>query len=187
MGKKIAILGIALLLTGAFTLAAQEPILEEHPGYVPLDELALMPRDTLSLEINLTGPLLALVAGATRQEDPEFSDMVAGLLAIRVHVGPIADGVGRRVDRAREWLDDNGWQAIVRMRDGRDQTYIYLKQDGKDFVGLTLVAAGEDDEAVLVNVVGRVDPQRLGALAGRFDIPGLDEIPVEDPSSEETP
>ncbi|MEM7480985.1 MAG: DUF4252 domain-containing protein [Acidobacteriota bacterium] len=156
---------------------AETSALESHPGYVPLGELALLPEDSLSVEVDLSGPLLRLIAGATRSEDQDFSSLISGLLSIRVQVGSVAAGDAKRVDRraaaAARWLDDHGWHPTVRMRDGNGRNYIYLKEQDGDLVGLTVVAFEHDQEAVLVNIVGRIDPEGLGELAGRFDLPGL--------------
>ncbi len=63
------IVAAALLVAAlAATVAAQES-LEAHPGFLPLDELDILSRENLKLEINLHGPLLKLVAAATRDDE----------------------------------------------------------------------------------------------------------------------
>src|SRR5205823_13773578 len=80
---------------------AQKP--ESQPGYVPIEELGLFPRDKLEVEINIEGPLLRMIAAGTKEEDPGFAAVMAGLKSIRVQVFPVkgidTGAVKTRIDR----------------------------------------------------------------------------------------
>jgi hypothetical protein len=168
---------LALLLAAPLARAAQAP----DAGALPFQDLDLFPRDKLSVEINLEGPLLRMVAEATRADDPEFAKLIAGLKAIHVQVFPLKETGGAatlrpKIDRAVRLLEDRGWQSTVRVRDKDEETYIYIKQAGNQIVGLTILALGSDQEAALINIVGTLDPAEIGRLGRNLDIPQLQKI-----------
>jgi len=156
--------------------------LEDQPGYLPLEKLDLFPRDKLSVEVNLEGAILRMVAEATRGDDPEFASVMAGLKAIYVRVFPLsgadAGAVKTKIDRAVRMLEDRGWHSTVKVREGGEETYIYLKEADGKIAGLTLLSLEPGDEAVAINIVGRIDPAQLGRLGRHFDIPQLEKVPA---------
>jgi len=168
-----------------FCLAAagwgQKP--ESQPGYVPIEELGLFPRDKLEVEINIGAPILRMIAAGARKDDPGFAAVMDGLKSIQVQVFPVkgADtgAVKTRIERAVHWLESHGWQPTVRMREQGQETYIYLKQTGDRIEGLTLLSLDPKDEAVVINIVGRVDPAQIGELGQRLNVPQLKKIPTK--------
>ena len=100
MRKPTIVLTLLLALAAA---AGHAQKLESQPGYVPIEKLDLFPPDKVSVEINLEGPLLHMVAAATK-DDPAFSSVMAGLKSIKLQVFPLKgeDAGGRQgQDRAR--------------------------------------------------------------------------------------
>lgn len=176
---KPILLVLALLLSAPAAFAAPQPA---PPGSVPFDELGLFPREKLSVEINLGGPLLRLVAAATRREDPQFSALITSLREIRVQVFPLASAdesaVRTRIGRATRWLEDHGWAATVKVREKDEETFIYMKEADGKVEGLTLLSLQPGVEAVLINIVGRLDPDQLGRLGEGLDIPHLQKVPT---------
>lgn len=178
--RKPILFTIALLFLAAASGSAQK--LEDQPGYLPLEQLDLFPREQLTVEVNLEGALLRLVAEATKREDPGFSSMIASLKAIKVRVFPLAGvdagSVKARIGHAVRWLEDRGWESTVKVREHEEETYIYLKEiDGK-IAGLTVLSMKPGDEAVVINIVGRIDPAQLGRLVQKFDLPELEKKPA---------
>jgi len=159
---------------------AQKP--ESQPGYVPIEELGLFPRDKLEVEINIGPPLLRMIAAGTKQDDPGFSAVMEGLKSIQVQVFPVkgADtaALKARIDRAVHWLEGHGWQSTAKVRDQGEETYIYLKQAGDRIEGLTLLSLDPKDEAVVINIVGRIDPAELGRLGQSLHVPQLKNVPT---------
>jgi hypothetical protein len=177
--RKPLVLIVTLLFLAAAAGRAQK--LESLPGYVPIEELNLFPPDDLSVEVNLNGPLLHLVAAAAK-DDPGFSSVMAGLKSIKVQVYPLkgvdAAAVKVRIGRAVHWLEDHGWKSSVRVREKGDETYIYLKQTGDRIEGLTLLSLSAGDEAVIINIVGKIDPAELGRLGQGLHVPQLQKTPA---------
>jgi hypothetical protein len=179
--RALRILPILLLCA----VAAQAQKRADPPGMLPLGELGIFPKDKLTVDIDLHGPLLRLIAGATAGDDPDFAAMISGLQAIRLQVFPLAGAdraaVKGKVERAVRWLEDQGWASTVRVRDGDSEVYIYLKESGGKIVGLTVLALEPGHEAALINIVGRIDPAQLGRLGQRLDLPHLQRIPAKKP------
>ena len=91
VGRLAAACLAAAVLAAAATAAGQEQkTLRQHPGYFPVEDLDLLEREALSIEINLHGAMLRLVAAATRKAEPEFSNLIADPEAVRVRIAPLA-------------------------------------------------------------------------------------------------
>ena len=178
--RKLIILTIALLFLAASSGLAQR--LEDQPAYLSLKEMDLFPRDKLSVEVNLDGALLRMIAEATKLEDPEFSAVMSGLKSIQVQVLPLAGAdegaVKSKIGRAVRWLEDHGWHSTVRVREQNQETYIYMKETDGNIAGLTLLSVEPGDEAVAINIVGRIDPAQIGRLGRTLDIPELEKVPA---------
>lgn len=178
------------LVTVTLLGALSEPVqaqLEEQPGYFPIDQFELLSPEALSLEINLNGALLELVASALDSEDPEFSELVRGLEGIRVRVAEAGDldlaALRSEFSRAAGWLEENGWDTLVRLREDDEELYVYTRLLDGDMVGMTLLVLEPVEQVVVVNVVGTLDLALLASLADSLDIPQLD---VAGLGSEET-
>jgi hypothetical protein len=180
-----------LLLLAALAASAQK--LTDEPGYVPFAELGLFPRENLSVEINLGGGLIKLVAAATKKDDPELSSLLGGLKNIQLQVLPLDEkepgALKAKVDRAVRWLEGKGWTAVVKVREGSEETFIYLKQTGDQIVGLTVLSFSPGDEAALINIVGRIDPEQLSRIGEGLDLEPLKGFkpPKKPPAPKRTP
>ena len=173
---------LLLFLSGAAGWAQK---LSDQPGYVSIEELGIFPREDLSVEINLDGAILRMVAEATRGDDPAFAQVMSSLKSIQVRVFPLAgakeDVVRGKVDRAVRWLEDRGWSSMVRVRERGSESYIYLKKSGEQIVGLTILAIEAGDEAAMINIVGRIDPAEIGRLGQSLNIPQLEKATAKKP------
>ncbi|HEV8582682.1 MAG TPA: DUF4252 domain-containing protein [Thermoanaerobaculia bacterium] len=177
--RKTLIIGVALL--GLTAAAGWTQNLADQPGYVPIEKLELFPRDKLSVEINIEGALLSLIAAASKVEDPEFASLIGGLKSIKVQAVPLKDvdaaTVRGKIGQAVRWLEDRGWKSTLRAREEGEETYIYLKETDGKISGLTLLALDPTDEAVVINIVGHIDPAQIGRLSqsvGRLAHPDKD-------------
>lgn len=152
---------------------------------LPAEVLELFPRDRLAVEVNLEGPLLRLVAAATREEDPEFAELVSGLQAIRVRIAHLeasdAEGARNKLRGAADLLERRAWQPVVRITDEGDDVYIYLAERDGEIAGLTVLFLDAPEQAGYVEIIGRIDPQQLGKIGSHFDLPQLEKIPLGPP------
>jgi hypothetical protein len=172
--SSILLLLIALVAT---TLHAQT--LEEHPGYFPLDELQFLSPEDLSVEVNLRGAMLRLIAKVAWDEDPEFARIMNDLEAIRVQIAPVdrlqAEDIRKGLDTGVAMLENLGWYRMVLTRDEDEEVHIYGRELDGSLQGLTVLAM-EDEEVIVLNLVGRIDPDQLGRLMTGLDLP---EVTVE--------
>ncbi len=180
---------ISLLLTQDAVASSASEKLTEHPGYFAFDELESLMSDSTSIEINLHGPLLRLVAAATRRDDPEFSEVIANLEAVRVRIAPVEDldlpKIRAGLERASGWLEENHWQTIFRSRDTNEDISIYLREAAGEISGIAVLAIDMDGEAALINVVGRMNIDQIGRLGQALDLPQLSQ--PQEPEAKKDP
>lgn len=157
--------------------------LSELPGYFPTELLELVPADAVSVEVNLQGAMLKMIGAFAGDAEPEFASLVAALDAIRVRSGEFdpadAAEISRRLAAGQSWLSDNGWLAMVRVRDGDEEVYVYSREEQGDLVGFTILAL-EGGEATAVNLIGRIDPQQLQRLISGLDLGVLEDVELGD-------
>jgi hypothetical protein len=76
-----------------------------------------------------------------------------------------------RIAGAVHWLEAKGWQSTMRVRDQGQESYLYIKEANGKVEGLTLLTFDPKDEAVVINIVGRIDPAQLGSVAEGLHLP----------------
>jgi Domain of unknown function (DUF4252) len=76
------------------------------------------------------------------------------------------------VEAIRAQLAGPGWQRIVTSRSKRtgENDEIYVLKQGDKINGIAILVA-EAKELSVVNIVGAIDPEKLGELGGHFGIP----------------
>lgn len=169
-------LGLAVLPVAA---AAQPPTDSPPVGYFPIDELAILDPEVVSVDINLTGAMLRLVGAAVFEEEPELSGLVNQLESLRVLIAPAEDvdlerltrGIGQGVAH----LEALGWQRVVKVREEGEQVHIYVKEVGGEIGGLTILAVDASDEVVLVNLAGVIDVEQIGKIGRAFDVGSVED------------
>lgn len=169
---------IAVVLLGALAVAAQED-LSRDPGFVDFSHLGPFTEEDLVIHISVKDPLLKLVAEGTRESEPELAALMAQLKLIEVYVYEVEEAqratIRELLGTTARQLDAKGWEPAITIHMRRDRGYVYLKlADGKP-IGLAAMYLDEDDEAVFVNIVGLIDPAKVGRLAARFDLDLLGE------------
>ena len=148
------------------------------PGYVNLERMGglsdLFDEDP-TIEVNVEGALMKLVAEASRFEDPELADLLLKLKGVyvrayeldRQHFDAIRDRAG---DIGDELIDD-GWSRVVRVRDRDEHVQMLVNYTGDVVSGMVVMTIEEDsDEAVFVNIVGEIDPAQIGRIGRKFRI-----------------
>jgi hypothetical protein len=179
-------LGVVLLLAGGLLLAAPsravaQDRLEDDPGYVDFSLIEGWFGTEATIEVNIRGALLRLVAGASEHEDPELASMLRRLKAIQVRGFSLRrssyrDAEDHMSDMA-DRLEARGWDTVVRVREPDERVDMYIKTRGDAIAGLmVLVVDAADDESVFINIVGEIDPEEIGRIGRTFDIGPLDRM-----------
>ena len=135
---------LALLLFAAVigpTSASASPPLKEQPGYIEFSSLGLFddPEPEANVEIYLKEPLLDLVAAATRSEDAELANMLAGLNLIRVQVYEDLGMSHERIAAQFSALTLPDWERVVQVREPDQRVQFYVRTEDETIVGLLVL------------------------------------------------
>jgi hypothetical protein len=133
------------------------------------------------VEVNVKGNLLSMVARLTQKAEPQVADVLKGLQAIRVNVIGLndenRDEMEKRIKAIRTDLDGKAWEKIVSVQKANEDVGIYLKTRGDEAVeGLVITVLQGNREAVLINVVGNIQLDKLGAIGERLNLEPLKKI-----------
>lgn len=130
--------------------------------------------------VDLKGALLTIAAQIAKHEDPEAAEILSGLKQVRVNVVDLkkndAASLTKSINSGRKSLEDSGWSKIVSVQENTkgDDVAIHVKTKGEESIeGLCITVIGSDKQAVFVNLVGDVKPDKLAKLGAALDIPGL--------------
>ena len=168
-------LGAAILLAlpqlGAF--ACNSPA-----GYVDFGKLPDSAAGSQLVEVNVGSNLIAMVTRLVQKSEPEVADLLKGLQSIRVNVIGLDDAnrseIQDRIRAIRNQLDTQGWERVVSAQEKKQDVGVYLKTRGQDTVeGLVVTVVDGRKQAVLINIVGDIKPEKLGTLGDRFNIDPL--------------
>ena len=124
--------------------------------------------------------MLGFVAALSESEEPEASELLRSLEAVRVFVYEMDDAANavEHIQDVAADLKGNNWVPIVVARDEGELVNVFVRMTGEVIEGLTVMAAGDDDEAVFINIVGELDPTDLSKVTNKFDI-DLGDIDVD--------
>ncbi len=174
--SKPILLSVLLLLL-VLPSAAQR--IEESPGYFDLSALEGFEDQETTLEVNVKGALLRMVAEAARLEDDSLAEMLLKLRAIQVRGYTLDDrAVSALIDRlgpvARRLAAD-GWERVVRVREEDEFVEMLVRDISGDHVeGMIVFVVNEgENETILVNIVGKIDPADIGRIGRRLRIRAL--------------
>ena len=161
MKKWIAVFLAAFISMSA---SAQESDMKSMPGYVDfgvLDSVYGEPR----VRISIGGTLLKFMA-AVSKEDPEAAMLMRNLQGVRINVYSTSgqmDAALEQIDRVKELLSKAAWEPIVQVKESDEEVQIFILADETGMQGLTVMSV-DADEAVFINILGEIDPGKLGVV-----------------------
>lgn len=181
MMKRLILSGL-MLCVFAGTAYAQDAV-ETDPGYVDLQTIEEWFGAEPTLEVNIRGALLELVAEASRYEDPDLYDLLNKLKAIQVRGFRLDysdfDTVERRTADLAGRLQSEGWDTIVRVREDDERVDMYVRVHEGAIAGMmVMVVEPGSDDTVFLNIVGEINPEQIGRIGRTFDIDPLDDTVV---------
>lgn len=171
----------ALVLFVAGGVAAQS--VTSHPGYFPIEEMGLLAKGDLEVDIDLQGAMLQVAAGALEGEDvgddANLAELVANLERVRVQVGSPSGAdsstITHSIEDAKARLESMNWDRILSVEEDEEQVYVYAIEGDGNILGITVLVIDGAEEIVVVNIVGNIDPRVLGRLISTMDkIPNLE-------------
>lgn len=168
-----------LLVSGLSGVARAQNQLRNDPGFVDFAEIDRWFDSEARIEVNIHGALLRLVAEASRNEDPDFANVLNRLKGIYVRgytLPPSQYGkIERNASELGKRLEARGWETVARVREEGDRVDMYINVQDDAIAGLVVmaIASGEDD-TIFINIVGDIDPEEIGRIGSRFNIDDLD-------------
>lgn len=168
--------GRAMLFGGLMLLAASANAQEAFSfADIPIDKEP-------TIEVDLGPEMLQMLGEASKGETGESEFSLDGITHVRFRMYEEIDDdmqdVLRFVDSTAARLQSDGWQAVVRIRDGSDLIRVYMKPGtGGKLAGVAFMMTSGDGsdgggEAMFINVAGAFQPAQLGQLAALNGVAG---------------
>jgi hypothetical protein len=161
------------------------------PGYADLQSPGVWDTDRqFSLSL---GPTVMRFAARHIEDDPETEALLRSLEGVRISIYEI-DGdsarVANRMDLMQSDLSEHGWEPVMIVREGNERTHMMIQQTGGQVHGLTLLTSDGDSEAVVINLIGDIQPEMFSDVMIALDVDegGAQDVVVENsPSAPEKP
>lgn len=163
-------------LTTSVVLAGPET---KSPGAIDLTGLsASASKKGQFVEVRLTPALIQLAARLAADSEPDVARLIAKLQSVHVNVVSLADDnrdkVSDQIVGIRTKLDEDGWERVVTVRDNGADIAVHCRTRGTEAVeGLVVSIMDGGKEAILVNVVGDIQPEELSRIGARLGIDPL--------------
>jgi hypothetical protein len=155
-----------------------------------------------STDVALDGSMLQLAAQALADEKDadtaKIKDLVSKLKGVYVKTFEFKEANqynASDLEPIRAQLRDSNWSKVVDVHESAsgETTEVYLMKEGESLIGLAVLVA-EPKELTVVNIVGPIELDKLGGLAGfaggklNIDgIPGLKARPKKKPTAKAAP
>lgn len=169
---------LSLALTGCGLTAPRG-----SDGYAALDSLGLLDTDrVLTLSI---GPALLRFAAAHVEDDQETRELLRGLDGIRIRVYEIdgdAARVAQRMDGISRKLQAGGWERVLLVRSEGGQAHMLVKVSDQRIRGMTVLVSDGESEAVIVNLMGDIQPRQFAGVMAALDVDsaGVEQVQPRD-------
>lgn len=157
----------ALAALGAALILALPVAIAQHPGKVDLAQYALFDGIMPTVEVKLDGRMLRFAGAAAKHKAHPGLDLAANLEEVNVYVYDVEPGqedlfMDAMIDLADQLIFE-GWEAAITVREhGNEYVRVLFKGEQEYLDGITVLAM--DNEAVFVNVSGRIDPETIAEL-----------------------
>lgn len=184
MKKSILIIVLSFLLTPLLYAQQSDDDYKNHPGYVDFGSFEKFQNAEETVEVFIKGPLLKFAAKAAEIEDPEMGSLLNNLKLIKVNSFSMdnfsIDEVRNIMKTISKKIDRDKWELMVRSKEKGEYVEVYTRFGQNDSLnGLVVMAVEEKGDAVFVNIVGDIDPDKLGKLSNKFNIPKMDSVKIE--------
>ncbi len=174
----LAAIMVSLLLVSP---ALGQRNVERQSGFVNLETIGHLDdyfEMQPTIEVNVEGPLMRLVAAASRFEDPELADLLLKLDGVYVRGYELdrsdRDSFEESASLIGDYLEDEGWSVVVKVRDRDEIVHMYVRMEDDTVVGIVVMSMeGTGEETVFVNIVGDIDPEQIGLIGRKFHIGGV--------------
>ena len=130
------------------------------------------------VEINLSASLMNMVGSFAKAEDPEVGEILSNLEFIKVRVYNLngkVDKATATIDSVSKTLRADNWETLVTVNDNEDnqKVRIFSKTTNTVIDGIVVMVVSpekEAGEAVFINIVGEIDPDKIAKITDTLDI-----------------
>jgi hypothetical protein len=184
MKKTILIIVLSFLLTPLLHAQQPDDDYKNHPGYIDFGSFEKFQNAEETVEVFIKGPLLKFAAKAAETEDPEMASLLNNLKLVKVNVFSMdkfsMDEVRNIMKGVSKKIDHDKWELMVRTKEPGEYVEVYTRFGQNDsLTGLVVMAVEEKGDAVFVNIVGDIDPAKLGKLSDKFNIPKMGSFKIK--------
>ncbi|MCC6233242.1 MAG: DUF4252 domain-containing protein [Verrucomicrobiales bacterium] len=171
-------------LTAAF-LVATLPMLalagDPEPGLFDFGKLMPPGNGGQFVEVNVSPGLLGIAATLTSKQEPEVSDLIRSLKSVRVNVIGLDDSnreaLLTQIQKVRTELEGKGWERVVTVNEKGQDVGVYIKHRGEEAIeGVVVTVLEPGKEAVFINVVGDLKPEKIALLGEKLNIAPLSKL-----------
>jgi hypothetical protein len=193
--KSTKLFFVLLFALSSSLFAQQKEDYSKYPGYFDYREIAGLKNAESLSEVYLEETLLKMVAGMAQNKSDDASDMISGLKLVQVNEYKIdkndISNMENSIDVMDKSLKSKGWDRIVRTNNHGNLANIYvMKNSNGEFEGLTILGLskknGDEKEksdqygkVTCVNIVGKIDLNKLGNLTKELNLPGMGKMKKE--------
>jgi hypothetical protein len=158
------------------------------PGYLDFGTIPAAPGAQF-VEVNLPGSLIAMAGRLVEKTEPDAAVLIKGLKGIRVNVVGIDESnrqaIEQKISSVRQELSSKGWVRVVTAQEKGQDVGVYVKTRGEEsFEGVVVTVLQDKGEAVFINVVGDINPEKLATLGEKFNLDPLKQVGHKIPAME---
>jgi hypothetical protein len=173
MNSRLPILPAIALLAGWITTSALAA--EPSGGQIDFGTFTPPAAGGEFVEVNIRSNLIAMAARLAEKAEPDAAEILRGVKQVRVNVVGLDDtnraDIEQRVKSVRSQLDTQGWERIVTAQNPKEDVRVYLKTRGDEAIeGLVVTVIDGGKEAVFINIVGDIRPEKIALLGEKFGI-----------------
>ena len=156
MRKEMIVLACMMIFL-VYPAIAQEADLEDHPGFVNLEEIEIPESAEEIVDITI-GPAFIRFAQSLSGDEHENRHF-SGIISVRVKAFESFHSDMEKlkpiVQKIETLLDEKEWESLVRVRGEDNYVNVHLKFIEEKVVGLMVMAMDtDDDEVAFINITG---------------------------------
>ena len=143
-----------------------------NDGYADLDSLGVFDTDRV-FALSLGPTVIGFAARMCDEDDPETAALLRGLDGVRIRVYEIdgdAERVAGRAARMAARLEADDWERVMLVREAEEEVHMLMRVRDGHILGLTLIAIDGTSEAVVINLMGELDPHHFGDVMVALDV-----------------
>ncbi len=146
-------------------------------GEIDFDRFKAFAEAESEVDVVVDGWLMSLArVAAAASEEPE-TEWLSGVNSIRVKVFPLRGEqrgeIGEIATQLGAELDAQGWQRVIKVVEDDEYVTVHVLGDERQLSGVTVMVLDDDDEAVFINIHGRIDADQIGAILSQQRIAGV--------------